>query len=224
MEGKEERRRKVNKETREEVSRTGKREGEKGEDETVVAKRRYVNPVSRGAVGKFTHWEDSDSCGNSWGHFLGDSCGLSDCVPEVSSGVPVVADVPVSPSSSLVVMSDSLSDSDWEIVEPQSFSFSRERRAVRVANQENMSYEGTPVKAPQEARRRMMPPTPQQSSYPSIEAMQWQTEMEDRGSGWNARDRPVTARMEKYLKKSDSMKLEKRSWSFYGVQKIQQVI
>ena len=31
--------------------------------------------------------------GNSWGDLLGDSCGLSDCAPEVSSGVPVVTDV-----------------------------------------------------------------------------------------------------------------------------------
>ena len=42
----EERRRKVNKEAREEVSRKRKREGEKGEDETVAVKRRCANPVS----------------------------------------------------------------------------------------------------------------------------------------------------------------------------------
>ena len=41
-EDKEDRRRKVNKETSEEVSRRGKREGDKGEDET-VAKRRCIN-------------------------------------------------------------------------------------------------------------------------------------------------------------------------------------
>ena len=57
--------------------------------------------------------EDSDCCGNSWGDLLGDSCGLSDCVSEVSLGVPVVTDVLVSPSSSLAVMSEALlSDSD----------------------------------------------------------------------------------------------------------------
>ena len=38
-------------------------------------------------------------------------------------------------------------DSDWEIVEPQSFSFSRKRQAVCVENQENMNYVGTLVKS-----------------------------------------------------------------------------
>ena len=42
--------------------------------------------------------------GNSWSDLLGDSCGLSDCVPEVSSDVPAVTDVRVSPSSSVVVI------------------------------------------------------------------------------------------------------------------------
>ena len=46
------------------------------------------------------------------------------------------------------------------------------------------------------------------SSYSSIEAMQWQTEMEDQGSGWNARARALSAKMEKYLNESDCMKLE----------------
>ena len=44
-----------------------------------------------------------------------------------------------------------------------------------------------------------MPPTPQQSSYSSIEVMPLQTEMEDQGSGWNACDRTVIAKMEQYL-------------------------
>ena len=55
-------------------------------------------------------------------------------------------------------------------------------RTVCVENQENMSYEGTPVKAPPASRRKIMPPTPQQSSQSSIEAMQWQTEVEDQES------------------------------------------
>ena len=75
-------------------------------------------------------------------------------------------------------------------------------------NQEEMSYEGTPVKAPPTSRRRMMPPTPQQSSHSSLEDMRWRTEMETQGSGSNARDRTVTARMEQYLNASDCMKLE----------------
>ena len=47
---------------REEVSRRGNREGEKGEEEQVVAKRRCGNPVSGDAFNKFSHGEDSDSC------------------------------------------------------------------------------------------------------------------------------------------------------------------
>ena len=50
VEDEEERRRKVNKETREMVSRTGKREGEKGENETVVVERRSVNSVPGDSV------------------------------------------------------------------------------------------------------------------------------------------------------------------------------
>ena len=97
------------------------------------------------------------------GDLLGDSCGLSHCGSEVLSGVLVVSDVLVSPFSSVVVMSvASVWDSNWENLEPQSFSFSRKRRAVWVENQENMSREGTAVKAPP-ASRRKMPPTPQSS-------------------------------------------------------------
>ena len=69
----------------------------------------------------------------------------------------------------------------------RTLSFSKKRSIVCVENQEDVSCEGTPVKAPAAARRRMLP-TPQQSSKSSIQAMQWQTEMEDQGSGWNARD------------------------------------
>ena len=66
----------------------------------------------------------------------------------------------VSPSSAVAEMCEGVSsDSDWEYVEPQSFSFSRKRSIVRVENQEDMSYEGTPVKAPPTSGRRMMPPT-----------------------------------------------------------------
>ena len=47
-----------------------------------------------------------------WGDLesWGDSCGWSDCGSVALSGVPAVTDVP---------------DSDWEIVEPQSFSLSQ---------------------------------------------------------------------------------------------------
>ena len=78
---------------------------------------------------------------------------------------------------------------------------------VWVENHEEMSYEGTQVKAPPTSRRRMMPPTPQQSSHSSIEDTQWQTEIEAQGSSWNARERTAIARMEQHLNASDCMKL-----------------
>ena len=60
----------------------------------------------------------------------------------MSSGVLVVTDVPLSISSSVVVMSEALlSDSDGEIVEPQSFFFRKPRQAVCVENQEDMNYD-----------------------------------------------------------------------------------
>ena len=46
---------------------------------------------------------------------------------------------------------------------------------ARVENQEDMNYD--PVKAPPTSRRKIMPPTPQQSLQPSIEAVQLQTEV-----------------------------------------------
>ena len=57
--------------------------------------------------------EDSESCRNSWGDLLGDSCGLSDCASEALAGAPVVTDVSVFPFSAVAVMSEALlSDSD----------------------------------------------------------------------------------------------------------------
>ena len=77
-----------------------------------------------------------------------------------------------------------------------------------------MYCDGTPVKAPPASRRKIMPPTPQQSPQPSIEAMQLKMEVEDqefvcKGEyWWTACDRVVIARMEQYLDRSESMKLE----------------
>ena len=92
-------------------------------------------------------------------------------------------------------------------------------KLFHVEDQEGVNCEGTPVKAPPASRRKIMPPTPQQSSYSSIETKQWQTEVEDQEIGrnekefegqhrWNVRDRTVIARMEQYLNESDCMKLE----------------
>ena len=69
----------VDRETKGEVSRKRKREGENGEHETVVVERRCVNPVSAEAFDIFSQEEDSESCGNSCGDLLDDTCRLSDC-------------------------------------------------------------------------------------------------------------------------------------------------
>ena len=63
---------------------------------------------------------------------LGDSCGLSDCGSEVSSGEPAVTDVSDSPSSVVVMSEASVLDSDWEFLGPQSFSFSPNKKACSL--------------------------------------------------------------------------------------------
>ena len=137
VEGKEDRKHLFNRETKEKVSRKREREGEKGEDETVAVKRWCIKPVTADAFDIFSQGRDSESCGNSWGGLWDDSCGLSDCGSMTLSGVLVVTDVHVSPPSAVAVMSEVLlSDSDREIVEPQSFSFFTMRSVVCVENQE----------------------------------------------------------------------------------------
>ena len=85
------------------------------------------------------------------------------------------------------------------------YSFSKKRQAVCVENQEDTNCDGTPVKAPSASRRKIMPPTPQQSLQPSTEDIQLQTEIEDQESGscdieyegehrWTAGDRTVIAK------------------------------
>ena len=65
-----------------------------------------------------------------------------------------------------------------------------------------MSFVATPLTAPPASRRKIMPPTPQQSSQSSTEATQWRAVVEDQESGsyekefegehrWAARDRTV---------------------------------
>ena len=69
-----------------------------------------------------------------------------------------------------------------------------------MEDQGDVSYEGTRVTAPPASSLKIMPPTPQQSSQSPIEAMQWQTEVEDQAScsyekdfegehRWTARER-----------------------------------
>ena len=97
----------------------------------------------------FSQVEDSESCGNFWGDLWNESCGLSDCDSVSWTGVPVVTDVPVSPSSEVAEMcADVSSDSEWEFVEPQSSTFSKKRSFVCAGTQGEMCYEGSSVKAP----------------------------------------------------------------------------
>ena len=71
------------------------------------------------------------------------SCELVWVVPDASD----VIDVPVSPSSVVTEPCDVSSGSlIWEFVEPQSFSFSRQR--IWTTMQEEMRYDDSPAKAP----------------------------------------------------------------------------
>ena len=61
--------------------------------------------------------------------------------------------------------------------------FPEEREAFFVESQEDMNFDGTPVKAPSASRRRIMPPTPLQSPQPSLEGTPLQMEVEDQEFG-----------------------------------------
>ena len=75
-----------------------------------------------------------------------------------------------------------------------------------TVTQEEVRYESSQVKAPPLSRRRMMPPTPLQSSYSSFEEEQEDSEVEDQM--WSARYRAVIARTKRYLEVSQNMKVE----------------
>ena len=68
--------------------------------------------------------------------------------------------------------------------------FSKKRTFICAENRGEMSYEGSPVKAPPRTRRTMMPPTPQQISH------------------WSTRERRVVAGMENNLDKFHDTKVE----------------
>ena len=53
-------------------------------------------------------------------------------------------------------------------VEPQFFSFFKKRALSQTRTQDEKRYEGSQVKAPPIARRRMTPPAPTQNSYTSF--------------------------------------------------------
>ena len=91
----------------------------------------------------------------------------SDCGPASRARVrvvPDVTDVLVSPSSVITELCEvSPSRSDVEFVEPQSFSLFKKRAHCCTDKQEEMRYEGSPVKAHPLSRRRMTPSTPLQN-------------------------------------------------------------
>ena len=124
---------------------------------------------------------------------------VSECGSVAVSGVPVVTEVGETAPSVVTVMCEGVpSDSEWDFVEPQSFSFSKKRNFACVEGQEDMNYEGTPVKAPLCSKRRMMTPLPQQSSFSSTEE----------GSPWSAQERTAIARMEQHVNNNECIKLE----------------
>ena len=97
--------------------------------------------------------------------------------------------------------------SDWEFVEPQSFSFSKKRAHCGTDTQEEMMYERSPVKAHPHSRRRMTPPTPLQKSYTSHVRDHGRYE-EEEGRGWKAREGTIIARTRQYLERSFSVKAQ----------------
>ena len=134
-----ERKQEVDQETKGETGKKRIREEEKEENETL----RLLTFLVKGRIGR--------------------AVALTRTVVPV---VLVVTDVLVSLSSVVTEVCDGFSlGSDWEFVEPQSFSFSHKRSFACAENQGEMSCEGTPVKAPPSTRTRVRPPTPQQNSH-----------------------------------------------------------
>ena len=110
--------------------------------------KRCVNPVSTEAFDIFCQGEDLESCGFSWGDLLEDPGDLLDCDPGTRMAglvVFVVTDVLVTLSSVIEFCDDVSVESDWELVEPQSSSFSKKRSLDRADLQEEIRFEGSPV-------------------------------------------------------------------------------
>ena len=154
--------------------------------------------------------------------FLEEPGDLSDCEPETRVEVTVVLDVTdvlVSPSSAVTEFCDSFSVcSDWDLVEPHAFSFSKKRAHSCTVTQERMRFESSQIKAPPQSRRRTTPPTPLQNSYSSFEEEQVHSEVEDQI--WSVRDRTVIARTKQYLEESKCEGGSLKSWNPCWVQMI----
>ena len=119
---------------------------------------------------------------------------LSDRESEAWVVVPVVPDVPVSPSSVVTGFCDGFSCcSDWDFLEPAVlFLLQRSVPYSCTVTQEEMRFEEPQVKAPPLSRRRMRPPTPLQNSYSSFEKEQANFEVEDQM--WIAKDGTIIAK------------------------------
>ena len=163
-----------------------------------------------GAFEIFNQELDVESCGDvSCEDLLDNPEDLSDCEHDSCAHVRVVLDVlDVLASRSSVVTE--LCDvypcgSDWEFVEPQSFSFSKKRAHCGTDTQEEIRCEGSPVKGPL-SRRRMAPPTPTQNSNTSF--VRDHGRYDEEGRGWNARERTIIARIKQYLERSFSVTVQ----------------
>ena len=184
--------RKVKAEGEGEVEGEKRRRGEeKEENETETVKRRCVGFVSVEAFEICSHGRDLESCGDlSWEDFLDTTEDLSDRESGAWVVVPVVlavTDVLVSPSSVVTEFCDvSSCCSDWDFVEPQSFSFSKKRSLCCTSTQEELRFEEPQVKAPLSWRRRMTLAAPMQKSYTSF--VRDHGRYEEEGRGWNARE------------------------------------
>ena len=185
----------MNKEAKEEESKSGKIEVER-KGETVIASR-CVNPFSSDVFEEFSPMGEFEILGNSWGHFCGDSCDFSVRVPAGSLGVPVVTDVLVSPLSVGVLGADFPSDLECEIAEPQSFSVSKMRQASLMESQGSMSMEDLQEGLLPIARRK-------------IQEVDCEV-----GQGWAAVYQAVANRMLDYLNNSEVLKVNTRDLVFH---------
>ena len=130
-------------------------------------------------VEAFDQGRDLESCGGlSWGDPLEKLENWSNCEPDSSAHVrvvPDVTDVLVSPSSVVTELCDvSSCCSDWEFVEPQSFSFSKKASTLL-----------------------MIPLALVQNSNDTVEEEQGLFGAEDRM--WSAKERTIIARTKQVL-------------------------
>ena len=153
-----------------------------------------------------------ESCGDvSWEHLMDEPEDLSDCEPascELVRAVPGgsdVIDLLVSPSSVSLSCVMFLPVALIGILWNRSPFLSKKKHA-HCGTQEEMRFEGSPVKALPLSRRRMAPPTPLQNSFSSC--VRDHGRYEEEGRGWNARERTIIERTKQYLERSFSVKVQ----------------